>query len=86
VSGSVPPIGEMVPGAEWLIWSNSRAGFLNATKTGATRIIERAARFTSAEAKAYCDAENAKAPAHGKFNAIGVPDPSLAPLVRPWLG
>jgi hypothetical protein len=85
VSGTVPPIGEMVPGAAWLIWSNSRAGWLNAAKNGATRIIERAARFTSDEAKTYCDSENAKAPAHGKFNALAVPDPSLSPLVRPWL-
>lgn len=85
MSGTVPPIGDLVPGAPWLIWSNSRAGFLNAAKTGATRIFERAARFTADEAKAYCDAENAKAPAHGKFNALAMPDPALSPLVRPWL-
>jgi hypothetical protein len=85
VSGTVPPIGEIVPGAGWLIWSNSRAGFLNAAKNGSTRLVERAARFTADEATAYCNTENAKPIAHGKFNAIGVPDPCLCPLVRPWL-
>lgn len=85
MSGTVPPIGEIAPGQEWLIWSNAKAGFINPAKTGATRLIEKAGRFTAAEAAAYCTAENAKATTHGKFNAVGVPDPYLAPLVRPWL-
>jgi hypothetical protein len=75
-------LGEMIPGRPWLVWSNAHAGFLNATKTGYTKLIERAGRFTGAEAKAYVVAEQAKPLVHGKLNAIALPDYNLDPLVR----
>lgn len=82
---TVPPLGEMVPGAPWLIWSNAGAGWVNAAKTGYTRLIEKAGRFETEEARTYLAAQQAKPLVHGKLNAIAVADYALAPLTRPWL-
>jgi hypothetical protein len=82
MSGVKAPYGEMVPGHEWLIWSNEKAGWMNPALTGCTRILENAGRFDIESAKAYIKARNALPIAHGgHVNAFAVSDPWLAPVL-----
>jgi hypothetical protein len=84
VAGQLPAgLGQMVPGAPWLIWSNAGAGWVNAAQTGYTRLIEKAGRFTLEQAKAAIVAAKAQPLVHGKLNAVAVPDYALSTPVPP---
>jgi hypothetical protein len=86
MTGIVPPLGELVPGHSWLIWSNAHAGFLNAASTGYTRLIEKAGRFTNDDVIAYVSAEKAKPLVHGKLNAVAIADYALSTPISPGAG